>query len=73
MDRDMRLTGVFRAQSDKPEAPLGFEVNNPWKVCYQSLAKQICGLTAVEDGGPNLVKRPPQLVAQFCKSCTYLP
>src|SRR2546423_14442758 len=33
MDRDMRLTGVFRAQSDNPEAPLGFELNNPWKVC----------------------------------------
>lgn len=31
MDRDMRLTGKFRAQTDNPEAPLGFEVNNPWK------------------------------------------
>lgn len=32
IDRDMRLTGKFRAQTDHPEAPLGFEVNNPWKV-----------------------------------------
>jgi len=32
MDRDMRLTGVFRGQTDNPEAPLGFEVNNPWKM-----------------------------------------
>ena len=33
MDRDFRLTGVFRGQTDNVEAPLGFEVNNPWKVC----------------------------------------
>lgn len=32
MDRDRRLTGTLRGQTDKPEAPLGFELNNPWKV-----------------------------------------
>ncbi|EGU75363.1 hypothetical protein FOXB_14124 [Fusarium oxysporum f. sp. conglutinans Fo5176] len=31
MDRDRRLTGTLRGQTDKPEAPLGFELNNPWK------------------------------------------
>jgi hypothetical protein len=33
MERDRRLTGTLRGQTDKPEAPLGFELNNPWKVC----------------------------------------
>ncbi|QPC58328.1 hypothetical protein HYE67_000559 [Fusarium culmorum] len=31
MDRDRRLTGTLRGQTDKAEAPLGFELNNPWK------------------------------------------
>ncbi|KAE9972692.1 hypothetical protein EG327_009425 [Venturia inaequalis] len=29
---DSRLTGYLRGQSDKPIAPKGFELNNPWKV-----------------------------------------
>jgi len=33
MERDRRLTGYLRGQTDKVEAPKGFEVNNPWKVC----------------------------------------
>jgi hypothetical protein len=49
MDRDLRITGVFRGQSDTVEAPAGFEgmfsicylhkwltfisVNSKWKVC----------------------------------------
>lgn len=33
MDRDRRLTGMLRGQTDKPEAPAGFELNNPWRVC----------------------------------------
>jgi hypothetical protein len=33
MDRDFRLTGEWRGQSDNVVAPLGFEVNNPWRVC----------------------------------------
>lgn len=56
MDRDMRVTGVFRAQSDNPEAPLGFDVNNPWKVRCEVINKQICRLTTVADGGSNLVR-----------------
>ncbi|KAI1500876.1 hypothetical protein F5X99DRAFT_225027 [Biscogniauxia marginata] len=34
MDRDRRITGSLRGQSDKPIAPLGFELNNPWRVCF---------------------------------------
>lgn len=32
MDRDRRLTGHIRGQTDNVEAPLGFELNNPWRV-----------------------------------------
>ncbi|KAI0011476.1 hypothetical protein F4779DRAFT_213333 [Xylariaceae sp. FL0662B] len=32
MDRDRRLTGFLRGQSDAPTAPTGFELNNPWRV-----------------------------------------
>jgi len=30
MDRDRRLTGFMRGQTDKAVAPEGFELNNPW-------------------------------------------
>lgn len=33
MERDRRLTGFMRGQTDKPVAPPGFELNNPWRVC----------------------------------------
>jgi hypothetical protein len=33
MERDRRLTGYFRGQSDRAIAPDGFELNSPWKVC----------------------------------------
>ena len=32
MERDLRLTGFMRGQTDKAEAPAGFELNNPWRV-----------------------------------------
>lgn len=32
MDRDRRLTGFLRGQTDNVEAPPGFELNNPWTV-----------------------------------------
>jgi hypothetical protein len=72
MDRDMRLTGIFRAQTDNPEAPLGFEVNNPWKVCHEVITGQIYILTTASDGGPDLVKRHPQVGLDSAESCTYL-
>ncbi|KAL9483818.1 hypothetical protein ACSS6W_002607 [Trichoderma asperelloides] len=32
MDRDRRLTGTLRGQTDNPQAPLGFEFSNGWKL-----------------------------------------
>ncbi|MCJ1354211.1 MAG: hypothetical protein MMC33_004198 [Icmadophila ericetorum] len=32
MDRDRRLTGYLRGQTDNVKAPEGFELNNPWRV-----------------------------------------
>lgn len=32
MDRDRRLTGYLRGQSDRPIAPAGFEFSNGWRV-----------------------------------------
>lgn len=43
MDRDRRLTGWLRGQTDKVEAPVGFEVNNPWKVSFLSRCVGSCG------------------------------
>lgn len=41
MDRDFRLTGAWREQTDNPIAPVGFEVNNPWRVCRILLSGSI--------------------------------
>ncbi|KJY00576.1 hypothetical protein TI39_contig323g00016 [Zymoseptoria brevis] len=32
MDRDRRLTGFLRGQTDNTKAPSGFELSNPWRV-----------------------------------------
>lgn len=32
LDRDQRLTGFVRGQTDNVAAPPGFELNNPWRV-----------------------------------------
>lgn len=32
LERDRRLTGFMRGQTDRPHAPPGFELNNPWRV-----------------------------------------
>ena len=37
MERDYRITGVFRGQSDEVKAPLGFSVNSGWKVSSCSI------------------------------------
>jgi hypothetical protein len=34
LERDRRLTGYLRGQSDRSTAPEGFELNNPWKVSH---------------------------------------
>jgi hypothetical protein len=71
MDRDIRLTGVFRAQSDNPKAPLGFEVNNPWKVFHEAIAQQISILIDVADGGPHFLSWPTKPWFDTAKTCTY--
>ncbi|KAK5130724.1 hypothetical protein LTR08_001711 [Meristemomyces frigidus] len=32
MDRDRRLTGFLRGQTDNVRAPAGFELSNPWRI-----------------------------------------
>lgn len=50
MDRDRRLTGWLRGQTDKVEAPVGFEVNNPWKVSLFLLdVPDSCGGVGIEE------------------------
>ncbi|KAK2013860.1 hypothetical protein LZ32DRAFT_529393 [Colletotrichum eremochloae] len=39
MDRDRRLTGDLRGQIGNHEAPPGFELNNPWRVCLCLLGR----------------------------------
>lgn len=36
MERDRRLTGRIRGQTDNPIAPPGFELNSAWKVLVLS-------------------------------------
>lgn len=42
MDRDRRLTGSLRGQTDNVEAPLGFELNNPWRVRGGTFFFNVC-------------------------------
>ena len=35
MDRDRRLTGTLRGQTDNVVAPPGFELSSAWRVCCQ--------------------------------------
>jgi len=46
MDRDRRLTGYLRGQTDSPSAPAGFELNNPWRVSSTSFSFGDCLLIA---------------------------
>lgn len=34
MDRDRRLTGFLRGQTDNVQAPPGFELSNGWRVSF---------------------------------------
>ena len=38
MERDRRMTGSLRGQSDSPKAPKGFELSSEWKVCGRTFA-----------------------------------
>ena len=35
MDRDRRLTGMLRGQTDNVEAPPGYELSSAWRVCCE--------------------------------------
>lgn len=35
MDRDRRLTGYLRGQTDQAVAPAGFELSNGWRVSFE--------------------------------------
>jgi hypothetical protein len=37
MDRDRRLTGYLRGQTDQAIAPAGFELSNGWRVSFTTL------------------------------------
>ena len=45
MDRDRRLTGYLRGQTDNVKAPPGFELNNPWRVSFLALLHRACATT----------------------------
>ncbi len=70
MDRDMRLTGVFRGQTDNPEAPLGFEVNHPWKARQVILLYRVLILMSSTDGGEDNVRQ--RLPPHQNNNCTYI-
>lgn len=44
MDRDRRLTGSLRGQTNSPIAAAGFELNNPWRVRFSHVALHVPGL-----------------------------
>lgn len=47
MDRDRRLTGFLRGQTDMVKAPEGFELSNPWRVRLLLLGiVRGCGMSA---------------------------
>jgi len=47
MERDRRLTGFLRGQTDKAMAPAGFELNNPWSVSFPLCIEYTQMLTSV--------------------------
>lgn len=48
MDRDRRLTGMLRGQTDNVEAPPGFELNSAWRVGHD-LSVCLHGETCLRD------------------------
>ncbi|PSS03463.1 hypothetical protein BD289DRAFT_195066 [Coniella lustricola] len=36
MNRDLRMTGHLRGQSDLPVAPPGYELSHPWRACREA-------------------------------------
>lgn len=54
MDRDRRLTGWLRGQSDRPIAPAGFEYSNGWRVREKLQVRTGPGLTHNNTGREEL-------------------
>lgn len=51
MDRDRRLTGYLRGQTDNPQAPPGFELNHPWRVgSLKQTGQNILNLSRSKNG-----------------------
>jgi hypothetical protein len=48
MNRDRRLTGSLRGQTDEVTAPAGFELNNPWAASAYNRLNQ--ALLTITDG-----------------------
>jgi hypothetical protein len=44
MDRDRRLTGYLRGQTDQAIAPAGFELSNGWRVNFSNTSESLIGL-----------------------------
>ena len=60
MQRDKRLTGYLRGQSDRAAAPDGFELNDAWKVCYSVMPKRYTHTNLVGESSSlkNLLDTP---------------
>ena len=73
MDRDRRLTGFLRGQTDNPRAPAGFELSNAWKVCRWRLEGGVHGhITDVRIGreGVHLEHEERAIMYTHCNSGT---
>jgi hypothetical protein len=73
MDRDRRLTGYLRGQTDNPTAPPGFELNNAWRVSilsgpFDSAESSADIIGSVKNGSSRLAGRFPLLYISRKKS-----
>ena len=68
MDRDRRLTGFLRGQTDNPRAPAGFELSNGWRVRSLTWGFRMCAYTDVLTGRESVHLEQ----GARKQSCTYL-
>lgn len=65
MERDRRLTGMLRGQTDSPIAPDGFELSNAWKVSAAPSDSRIRILTCschLDGEEIRIETRPPEIL-----------
>lgn len=80
MDRDRRLTGRLRGQTDGAEAPAGFELSNGWRVCFGRPCANCRQLIRTTDGNEVLVNQADRYLAatpsthdrNYRPNCTYV-